>query len=228
MPSGDYVLHNNPNFSFWHCHVFAKDFCVRKVWQKNYLEHFNMKAVRFKDLGFEDDLLNFILVFRDSYWANKVLLVQSSMEGRIQWDLFIIELINTTLFSCGYSCTMKGCVADVTRSSPRQSSWEATDAPLNSFCLNHSRCCKLYIQHEEEVYPTGKCWARTHTSLCDFKWRPTVQTSVHLRSPYDPLGATAGPKPLCSSSAITDMCLKSAGWWLNVSINRYVSCLCEP
>lgn len=24
------------------------------------------------------------------------------MEGSIQWNLFIIELINTTLFSCGY------------------------------------------------------------------------------------------------------------------------------
>lgn len=52
--------------------------------------------------------------------------------------------------------------------------------------------------------------------------------SVRLWSPYDPLGGAAVAKPLCSSSAITDMCLNSAGWWLKVSTNRYVSCLCVP
>lgn len=41
----------------------------------------SMKAVRFEDLWFEDDLLNFMLVFGDSYWANKALLVQSTMGG---------------------------------------------------------------------------------------------------------------------------------------------------
>ncbi|KAG7232652.1 hypothetical protein INR49_008258 [Caranx melampygus] len=73
-------------------------------------------------------------------------------------------------------------------------------------------------------YRKPECEEQVKVSLCDQQFmKPDSR-----RSPYEPVEGAAEPRPLCSSSAITNMCLKSAGWWLNVSTNRYVSCLCVP
>lgn len=57
---------------------------------------------------------------------------------------------------------------------------------------------------------------------------PEEAAERHPSHPYDPPVVSVVPRPLCSSSAITDMCLNSVGWWLNISTSRYVSCRCVP
>ncbi|KAG7220025.1 hypothetical protein INR49_000674 [Caranx melampygus] len=87
----------------------------------------------------------------------------------------------------------------------------------------------MVSEEEVRVQPTLEsvdedCEEQVKVSLCDQQFmKPDSR-----RSPYEPVEGAAEPRPLCSSSAITNMCLKSAGWWLNVSTNRYVSCLCVP
>ena len=83
---------------------------------------------------------------------------------------------------------------------------------MRSFCCLHHGC--QLSTRSGEISSAAK----KHPTPCDLKRHWCA---------YDPPEPTE-LKPLCSSSAITDMCLKSAGWWLNVSTNRYVSCRCVP
>lgn len=106
---------------------------------------------------------------------------KSNTESRIHLFMIHYSPVVTAL------CTRKRCVADVTVL--RQRSWEVTDAPFQYFCPKH------FTRFEEQVPPSGKCWAERsmyETKSSSFSpslsslailrgWRPPPSRSVPAR-----------------------------------------------